>query len=257
MFMLTFFTVILSLVAPIIAYFNPRLEIIKIFLTAWVTYISSLDLTVSPPFSFIFTVPFISHFILCPFLTVAIISHYSLLAIFSSYMLCTMTRWCLLTILQGIIHRHFSRLIHKMWFPQRDWQPRLTFISHLTNNQPPRGPFSSCYILHWIGVFCHSLFSFPLFLFTQQSEICDHIWYTCCMCPWRTFFCVVYFLWGLFLEPSFLDLISLVSFFRPIVSSRTNRFLSWCPCMLSLTCLHYKKLSKFYILQLEHQKHVP
>ena len=59
-----------SLVAPIMATFDMVLEELKIFLTTFITYRTPVNLTIYPPYRFIFTVSFSSHFIFWPFLTV-------------------------------------------------------------------------------------------------------------------------------------------------------------------------------------------
>ena len=87
--------------------------------------------------------------------------------------------------------------------------------------------------------------------------LCDHIWYICCACPWRNCPCVSFFLQGLVLEPYRLSLVSLVSCFLPTVFSRTNKFISWGPCIPSLICWNFKRLSQIYMLQVRYQKSVP
>ena len=70
-----------SWLSPIVSPFDMILETIKIFLSAWDTYITSVKLTIYPPCSFIFTLPFSSHFIFCKFPTVTSISNFSTFAI--------------------------------------------------------------------------------------------------------------------------------------------------------------------------------
>ena len=56
-------------------------------------------------------------------------------------MSCVMTHRCLPTILRGLFHCHFPRLLHKMWLPQRGCWCRLIYLYSLPNYQPPCGTF--------------------------------------------------------------------------------------------------------------------
>ena len=58
------FMVFLSWVAPIVAPFDTGLEMLKRSFTDWVMYTTSVIFTVSPPYIFVLTKTFISHFII-------------------------------------------------------------------------------------------------------------------------------------------------------------------------------------------------
>ena len=78
-----------SWVAPIMAPFDIGLDTLKMLLTAWGKYRTSVIFTVYSNFIFMFTKPFSSHFIFWPFPTVTFISHFSTSAMsFLLYILC-------------------------------------------------------------------------------------------------------------------------------------------------------------------------
>ena len=200
-----------SLVAPIVSHFNMILDTLKIFLTAWGTYSPSINLKISPPCSFLFTVPFSAHFILWTFLTVTSILYSLILVIFSSCMLCAMTHCCLPTILQGIPCCHFSI------FPTKCSSHKevvdvifFLFILWPTINRPV-DIFSTVGIFFVESGFPVILVSVSfIFYFPRNLTLCDHILYTCCTHPWITCSCVAFFLYSLVLEPSLIALVSLV-----------------------------------------------
>ena len=141
-----------------------------------------------------------------------------------------------------------------MWLPQRGFRYHIISLYYWNNNQPPHGPcFHSCFNIRWSGVFYYSCFSLFYSHFPINLTLCDHIFHTCFTCPWNVFSCVVSFLHSLVLKRSLLALFSLVSCFCPILSSITNEFISWDPCMPSSRCWHYKRLSKVYIIQIGHK----
>ena len=177
---------------------------------------------------------------------------------FFSCLLCAMTHRCLPTILMGLLSCHFLRLLHKMCPPKQGYRRHIFSISYLTKNQPPCGSFfCSCYILHWNGVLCYSCFCFLYFCFTINIILCDHICHIFYTCHWINFPYVDFFLQNLVLEPSHLNIVSLVFCLWLTMFYRTNKFLSWGPCMSYSICWHCKRLSQVYILQLIHQKYVP
>ena len=71
-----FFMVIVSWVFPIVAPYDTCLDTLKSFFTDWGPYRTSVSYTVCPSCNFVFTEPFISHFIFWNFLTVTLISHF-------------------------------------------------------------------------------------------------------------------------------------------------------------------------------------
>ena len=210
--------VILYLVAPIMAPFDISLETLKIFLTYWANYRTSVNLTVYPSCKLIFTVTYISHFIFFPFTTITSILHYSMFSCFSSCMWYAMMHWCLPNILLGILPCHSLELLHIIQPLQICCQHHILSLSSFTNNQPPCGPFfHSCYILCWIKVFCYSCFCFLYFHFPINMTFCGHTCHTCCMWPWRTCFCVFSFLQILVIEIYLCYLASIVYFlFLPL-----------------------------------------
>ena len=223
MFNMPLLMVILSLVYPIVAPFDIILETLKIFLTAWDTYRTSLDLTVSPTCSFIFTVNLRSHFNFCPFFNVTSILHSSILVMFYSCMWYEMTHHCIPTGLQGLLPCHFTRLVYRMCPVQRVCRRHLLSSSSWTNNQPPYIIFSKVVTFSAeVGFSVIIIFCFLYFHLSINMTLCYHTYHSCCMCPWRTCSCVVSCLQCLVLEPSILDPVSHVSCFCPIISSRTN-----------------------------------
>ena len=164
MFNMPLLMVILSLVYPIVAPFDIILETLKIFLTAWDTYRTSLDLTVSPTCSFIFTVNLRSHFNFCPFFNVTSILHSSILVMFYSCMWYEMTHHCIPTGLQGLLPCHFTRLVYRMCPVQRVCRRHLLSSSSWTNNQPPYIIFSKVVTFSAeVGFSVIIIFLFPLF----------------------------------------------------------------------------------------------
>ena len=182
-----FFMVIFSLVSPIVDPFDTSNKMLKVLLTAWGTYRMSVNLTVYPPCSFKFTVPFSSHFIFWTFPTVASIFHSSMLVNFFSRMSCAMMHRCLPTILQGLLHFYFPRHLHRMCPPQRGCLHYLISLYSSTNNQLPCGLFfCSCGIIRWNRFFLHSCFHFPCFCLPWKQMLCDHICHIFCTFPWIT-----------------------------------------------------------------------
>ena len=188
-----------------------------------------------------------------PFTAVTSILNYSILSCFYSCMWCAIMTCYLQDILWGVLPCHSLRLLYRIWTLQICCQHCLLSLSSYTNNQPPCGPFSrsSC-ILFWIKV---SVFFLHYSNLPINLTICGHTCHTCCMCPWRT--CSCFFIHILVIEIYLQVLVSLVYCFHPIMSSKTNEFISCDPCMPSLRCWHSKILLRVHILRLGNRKLVP
>ena len=132
--------VILSLVAPIMAPFDISLETLKIFLTSWCKYRTSVNLTVYPPCRLLFTVTYISHFIFFPFTTVTSILRSSTFSCFSLFMWYAMMHCCLPDILWGVLPCHSLGIFHRIRILKICCQHHIVYLSYSNNNQPPCGP---------------------------------------------------------------------------------------------------------------------
>ena len=140
---------------------------------------------------------------------------------------------CLLDIIWGVLPCHSLRLFHRIWPLQICCQHHINYLSSCTNNQPPCGPFSTVVAFSDKSRFSVILVFPPLSSFPQKS---DALW------PYlphllhvslKNLLLCFSFLQILVIEHSLQDCVSLVSCFRPIMSSRTNKFISWGPCMPS------------------------
>ena len=164
-------------------------------------------------------------------------------------MWCVMIHRCLPENLQIILRCYFLRLLLIMWTPQKSCLRHIFYPSSSTKNQPLCGPFfQSCGILRWNRVFIFSCLFFHCFCFPGNQMICDHILHIFCMCPWRTWPCIVLFLYHLVLEHSIIAHVFLVSWFRLNLFSITNGFISWVPCMPFTKCWHFKIFSQVCII---------
>ena len=169
-----------------------------------------------------------------------------------------MMHCCLPGILWGVLPCHSSRLLYRICTMQISFQHHFISLSSCNNNQPPYGPFfHSCCILCWIKVFCYSCFCLFLFSFPQKSDALwpylTHLLHV----PLKKSLLFFSFLRILVIENSLWGFVSLFSCFRPIISSRTNEFISCVPCMPSLRCWYYNIISQVYKLRLGNQKLVP
>ena len=179
--------VIFSLVSPIVDPLYSSLGTLKIFLTGWGTYITSVQLTIYPPCSFIFTVPFRSHFIFWPFPTVtSILNHLILVIFFFVYVICN-------DAMLSPNHSMRSSLLSLSETSPQNVAPTNRFSTSssfcLLFNQQSTTLWSfspQFYILCWNVVFCYYCFCFFYFRFPINLMFCDHICHICCTCPWRT-----------------------------------------------------------------------
>ena len=182
-----FFMVVLSWVASIVDPFDTILCTLKMFLTDWGTYSTSLSFAFYPTCIFMITKPLSStssydHFPL---------SHLSHIFRHISWiypcLLCVMTHRSLPNIIQDIRPCHLLAIMHIMWLPQRGCWLRSLSLSWPNNQQPCVLFFHSFCILRWSGFFCYSCFRFCCcllyFCFPNNMMLCGHICHTCCTRP--------------------------------------------------------------------------
>ena len=161
-----FLMVILSWVAPIVDSFDTRLDTLKTLLTDLVTHGTSEILTISLTFIFMFTKPFISHFILWPLSTVILISHF--LTYVMSFLLYVMCDDAPLS----PNHSPVSSLLSYSWTYPQNVATKKRLLASLSFYFPffAQKPTSMCPIFHsicilrWIRVFC-SCFRFYFHFF--------------------------------------------------------------------------------------------
>ena len=135
--------VILYLVAPIMAPFNISLETLKIFLTSWVRYRTSVNLTVYPPWRLKIYCDLKITLNFPPIYNCHIyLEFFNSFMFFSVYVMCND---------ELLPHGHslgysslslFDTSPHNMG-PKISFQHNLIYFSSCTNNQPPCGHFSA------------------------------------------------------------------------------------------------------------------
>ena len=224
--------IILYWVAPIVAPFETSLDTLKILFTAWGAYTTLASFTIFPSCNFMFTEPFITHFVFWPFPTVTLISdfltyvmslflyvmcddapmspnHYSMSSSFfyswnSPQNVDPMKRSLTSLLLSFLL---FSRQSTALWplFPQFSYSP-----------------LKRIFLQYYCCFCCHFYWFLP-----NSLTLCGHICHTCYIRPWRTCysFFFIYFIRHSTLEPYLIHIFP-VFFFCSTLSSVTNVYIS-------------------------------